>query len=325
MCTNPVVCKNKALGSYMLVSCGKCQECKNVYKREWTVRAMHEYMAFKLDNPKTKGCFLTLTYNPENLPKDLSLHPIDLDHFLNALRKALKRRGFKGTLRYMNCGEYGNADNDPYLYLKEVGRPHYHVVIFNWYPDDVFPIPNQKGLYRSQLVEKLWTKGNSSVGDCNEKTCRYVASYVQKKRKGKEKCFYEQRELVPEFCKRSQGLGKSYLKSFGKQFKDLGYIPYNGYKCRLFRYYEDFLYVTEEEKEKRKNEKLQYIQRVNKDFESSLDYNQYLDFCKKFMEVTGHRFRYKHWLEFKAFEARRERARQLERKAEMSIKNTELK
>lgn len=317
--------RNKSLNQYILTPCGECQECKNAHKRQWAVRAMHEYMAFRYLNPKIKGCFLTLTYDAENLPKDLSLHPEHLDLFINALRKALKRRGFKGTLRYMNCGEYGNADNDPYLYLKEVGRPHYHMVIFNWYPDDAFPLYFEKGLFRSPLIEKLWTRGNSSVGDCNDKTCMYVASYVQKKRKGKEKCFYKKRELVPEFCKKSQGLGRDFLNISGEQFKALGYIPYNGFKCPLFRYYEGKLYLTEQEKEKRKNDKLEYINRIKKDFERSLDRNSYLDFHRKYFERTGYKPRWEDWVEGKEYEAKQERERQLKRKAENSMKKTELK
>ena len=68
------------------------------------------------------SCFVTLTYNDENLPKDNTLVKEDLQKFW----KDLRYRIFPEKIRYFASGEYGD----------ETQRPHYHAVIFNYFPDD---------------------------------------------------------------------------------------------------------------------------------------------------------------------------------------------
>lgn len=351
MCTRPRVYWNKGLSAYVFGDCGVCQECRNKDKRQNTMKAMHELYYQQFKNNGSRGCFLTLTYDSEHLPKDLSLHKEHIDLFFHYLRRELTLRhmpakkvfvGFtpKGKpsyrtirrpfpLRYMNCGEYGEAKNEPQLYLKEVGRPHYHAVIFNWSPedekDDLFEIPGEKNIKRSKIIESIWDKGLSSVGECNSKTCRYVASYVQKKKKGKGKIFYEERDLVPEFCNRSLGLGSGYLKIAGDQIKKLGYVPFNGFKCPIPRSYEQRLYVTEEEKERRRNDKLEYIRKANETFEENIDWNQYAEFCDKHKKLTGRIIKRRDWIGYKSLEAKAEREKRLKSKAEKSLKRKELK
>ena len=44
------------------VPCGQCIGCRLEYSRQWAMRCAHEASLYE-DN-----CFITLTYNPDNLP-----------------------------------------------------------------------------------------------------------------------------------------------------------------------------------------------------------------------------------------------------------------
>lgn len=71
------------------------------------------------------------------------------------------------------CGEYG----------ENYGRPHFHACVFGLdFPDRV--IHSRTGsdhfIYRSEILEKLWPFGFSSVADFSFETAAYVARYVMK-------------------------------------------------------------------------------------------------------------------------------------------------
>lgn len=146
----------------MLVDCRKCFECSLKYSNQWAYRIMLEASLYK-DNS-----FFTLTYNNENLESN-SLCKRDLQLFIKRLRKHFKN----DKLRYFACGEYGSLH----------GRPHFHIIVFNLHLDDLFfHSIDKKGIkiYRSPTLEKLWTKGFSSVGDLSFDSALYCAKYMQK-------------------------------------------------------------------------------------------------------------------------------------------------
>lgn len=60
-----------------------------------------------------KGCFVTFTYNEENLPPNRSLRRKDMTDYWKRLRKSLEGTGKK--IKYYMCGEYGD----------QFERPHY--------------------------------------------------------------------------------------------------------------------------------------------------------------------------------------------------------
>ena len=141
--------------------CGKCTECLSKRALDWALRVKHEISCHD-DN-----CFITLTYNDENLP-----NPINLKHnfkvFMDKLRKHLKR-----SVRYIVSHEYGS----------KTGRPHHHAIIFGWNPSpQKFLKHTKKGeaIYTSPQLESLWNKGHSSIGTANEKTAYYIADYSLK-------------------------------------------------------------------------------------------------------------------------------------------------
>ena len=98
--------------------CGKCQGCRLERSRQWAVRCLHESNMFD------QNCFITLTYNFENLPKDGSLSVDVVQKFFKRLRKKFPDR----KIRYFLCGEYGDM----------LSRPHYHACLFGFDFDDKY-------------------------------------------------------------------------------------------------------------------------------------------------------------------------------------------
>lgn len=99
-----------------ILPCGKCAFCIKKTIESWCIRLKHEMEV------SSAAHFVTLTYNEEHLPKDAQLSKRDLQLYLKRLRK--KNPG----IRYFAIGEYGT----------QVGRPHYHAVIFNVAQDGIF-------------------------------------------------------------------------------------------------------------------------------------------------------------------------------------------
>lgn len=154
------------------ISCRLCIGCRLEYSRQWAIRCMHEASLHESNS------FITLTYNPANLPKDGSLNTKVFQDFMKRLRSRLDVNGIK--IRFFMCGEYGD----------KYGRPHYHACIFGYdFPDKVF-LKKRNGypLFRSPLLEECWTEGYSSVGTLTFESAAYVARYVTVKAYG-EKAF----------------------------------------------------------------------------------------------------------------------------------------
>lgn len=255
------------------VPCGRCTGCRLAYSREWAIRCVHEAQMHDAN------AFVTLTYAPENLPKDHSIHKEEIQTFMKNLRRELtlkygrKYLGKKNgkpqyepfrKIKYVACGEYGEQNN----------RPHYHLIIFGYdFPDRyLWSKRNDNLLYRSPLLEKCWKKGHSSVGEVTFESAAYVARYVMKKRKGdpdkkdhhgKTNADYyklldpstgEVFQLEPEFflMSRRPGIGKTWLEKF-KSDTDKDYITVRGEKMALPKYYDNLLaQLDEEDMQKRK-------------------------------------------------------------------------
>lgn len=141
--------------------CGKCIECISKRAIEWSTRVKHE-MSYHDENT-----FITLTYSDENYPNPFDFKK-NFKVFMDKLRKHLKKK-----IMYIVSHEYGSI----------TGRPHHHAIIFGWEPaNQKFLKFTKKGekIFTSPELEKLWTKGHSSIGTANEKTAYYIASYSLK-------------------------------------------------------------------------------------------------------------------------------------------------
>jgi uncharacterized protein YcbK (DUF882 family) len=95
-----------------IVPCGRCIGCRAEQSRQWAVRMMHEARMHE------SNCFITLTYDQENLPENASLRPQDLSGFIKNLRKTQSRR-----ISFFGCGEYDMA-------LQSNSTPHKIAVHF---------------------------------------------------------------------------------------------------------------------------------------------------------------------------------------------------
>lgn len=163
------------------VPCGKCLGCKLDHANEWATRCTIEAKNW------TTNCMITLTYNNPNLPRTITGKPTlkkeDVQKFIKRLRKLKKgiekwknpKTGkTEKPIRYFYCGEYGPT----------TGRPHYHMILFNWKPTDLeFYKLNKHGdtIYKSKELQKIWGKGFVTIEDMNYNTACYVARYCTKK------------------------------------------------------------------------------------------------------------------------------------------------
>lgn len=180
------------------VPCGRCIGCLLERARNWAVRCVHEASLHK-DN-----CFITLTYNSDNIPENGSLNPRDFVLFMKRLRKKL---GIK--IRFFQCGEYGEL----------LSRPHHHCIIFGWRPDDLvlWKTKDKVRLYLSPLLAEVWGKGFVTVGDVTYESAAYIARYVLKKVTGEKAEDYYQGK-VPEYITMSRrpGLGHQWIEMFNE-------------------------------------------------------------------------------------------------------------
>jgi len=219
---------------------------------------MHEAMMHN------NNCFITLTYNDENIPPQGSLRKMDFQKFFKRLRQHLVRENCKIPLRYYQCGEYG----------EKLGRPHYHAIIFGYdFPDKyVWCTRNNYKFYRSQLLEKLWQYGHSLIGDATYDTSAYVARYVTKKITG-DKSSNHYNGKLPEYntMSRRRGLGYSFIQKYMSDVYPHDYIPMKGnFVLRPPKYYDNlydltnpemFLKIKEKRKQKVQSQKLDHVKR----------------------------------------------------------------
>jgi len=208
----------------VMVPCGKCIGCKTDKTREWTARCVHES---KMHDEK---CFLTLTYNNENLPEGGTLVKKDLQDFMKRLREKIEPI----KIRFYGCGEYGN----------KLSRPHYHVLIFGYsFPDRRLHAINKKPgqqLFTSDELGKLWTKGFHLIGNFEQASAQYVCGYTAKKITGEDADEHYQGKL-PEFAlmSRRPGIGHDWINKYSRDVYPKDFFHIQGHTYRPFRYYDN--------------------------------------------------------------------------------------
>lgn len=194
---------------------------------------MHEVAMHK------ESCFITLTYSEEHLPSPPSLSKREHQLFMKRLRKMVAPK----RISFFLSGEYG----------ERFGRPHYHAIIFGWWPKDARPWkkgPDGSQLYTSEQLAKAWGFGFSAVGAVTFGSASYVAQYVVKKQMKLEDPWAftwldpETGEWVcmqPEYgsMSRRPAIGKRWLNKFGESdaFRH-DKIVAGGAEAALPRYYD---------------------------------------------------------------------------------------
>lgn len=229
-------------GDPLKLPCGQCIGCRLERSRQWAMRCTHE--ASQHEN----NCFITLTYNPENLPPDGGLIKEDFQKFIRSLRKRSGKR-----IRYYHCGEYGDRNN----------RPHYHAILFGYNFDDwtyLFDSPSGEPIYTSPKLEKVWNKGFVTIGTVNFQSAGYVARYCMKKINGLKKDeidpktglkHYERYndftgeiiEVLPEYSTMSRrpGIGINWIDRFTRDVYPKDYTTIKGIRMRPPRAYDRYL------------------------------------------------------------------------------------
>ncbi|QGH72127.1 MAG: replication associated protein [Microviridae sp. ctjWc39] len=214
-------------GSFLSLPCGRCMGCRLERSRQWAVRIMHEAQLYE-DN-----CFITLTFDEDNLKKMCPNGSLDRKHMQNFLKRLRQKFGDR-KIRTFYCGEYGD----------DLGRPHYHACLFNLdFTDKLFwKSVNGCRYYTSKSLRDVWTFGHSVVGDLTFDSAAYVARYCTKKVTG-DKALIEDhyKGRLPEFCQASlkPGIGSGWLDRFGaSDVFPLDEVVVRGVRCKPPRYYD---------------------------------------------------------------------------------------
>jgi hypothetical protein len=214
----------------LFLPCGQCIGCRLERSRQWAVRCLHESQMHEFSS------FITLTYNQEYTGVGLCYRDFQL--FMKRLRRAV------GPVRFYMCGEYG----------EEFLRPHFHACLFGvFFHDRVFyrSLDSGSDLYRSALLESLWTYGFSSVGDVTFESAAYVARYITKKITGPAASDHYARvdadgvvtDVVPEFTRMSlkPGIGSTWFEKYGSEVFPRDFVVVRGVKCKPPRYYDNIV------------------------------------------------------------------------------------
>lgn len=188
------------------------------------------------------NCFITLTYNDENLPDTGSLDKRHLQLFF----KRLRRRIEPTKIRYYACGEYGDKLN----------RPHYHACIFGYdFPDKEMVEYSKRNnssykpksgpdnsVYNSPQLDKTWKKGFTTLGQVTFESAGYVARYVAKKITG-EMAEDHYQGKTPEFAlmSRNPGLGTPWFNKFKGDIYPKDFFTLRGRKMQPPLYYDNKL------------------------------------------------------------------------------------
>ena len=207
-CLNPFVLDLRGEDMSIIVPCGQCSECRKIRANMWAIRMMHEIKYHD------SNIFVTLTYNDESMADGAQLVQKDLTDYIKRVRKAIEPR----KIKYYACGEYG----------EKYGRPHYHLIFFGVGFDD------------ADVVRSKWTYGFVKIGTVTEKSCRYVAKYINKAALGNSKKIMLVAGKVPQFNLMSKGLGERWLIENAQDVAHRGIVR-QGKSIGMPRYYKKVL------------------------------------------------------------------------------------
>lgn len=208
---------------YSYVPCGRCEACLSNKRREWLFRLRKEHLF------STSGDFITLTYDDAHLPRDGLLNKKHVQDFLKRFRKAI--HPYK--IRYFVVGEYG----------EKLGRPHYHLLLFN--------LPRFFDL--KGLLRKTWTFCDVNqwnlpgvIGTITDASLNYCAKYVVS---NSGDVPYKFRTFM--LCSRKPGIGGQVLNDklvdYLKQGKLKNIVrDVGGFPLLLPRYYCDKIFNERE-------------------------------------------------------------------------------
>lgn len=190
-----------------------------------------------------KTCFITLTYDEENLPKDGSL---DVRHW-QLFAKKLRQEW--GPFRFFHCGEYGGKNF----------RPHAHAILYGIdFLEDrkEWSRTSDKVEWKSEHLEKIWGKGSCLISSLTFDSAAYVAGYVMKKIDGPKAWTHYDRvtpagecvRVKPEYITMSRGgtnsgggLGRSWFEKYWRDVFPEDVVIMKGQRWRPPSFYDSML------------------------------------------------------------------------------------
>lgn len=214
----------------LVVACGQCIGCRLERKRQWTMRLLHE------NSLHSDSMFLTVTYDDKNYPETGSLSKRDIQLFIKRLRATLDDI----RIRYFAVGEYGTR----------TFRPHYHVIIFGWREPDLVNLvkdfPGENPLLHSQVLNRIWGKGEVVVGEVTAQSIAYCAGYVVDKIEDSHDDYERLVESTGELCKvepqftlmsRNPGIGFDWYNRYKDDVFPDDFVVDSGRKMAVPAYY----------------------------------------------------------------------------------------
>lgn len=192
------------------------------------------------------NCFITLTYDTENIPTDNSVQKNHFQLFMKRLRKNLEPK----KISFFHCGEYGD----------QFKRPHYHALLFNHdFPDKIPYKETSQGhiLYTSKELDSTWGLGRTDLGTVSFNSASYVARYTVKKFTNPDPdkvlehytWFNEDGTLTihkPEYATMSEKIGYAWFFKYYQDIYPKDFITINGQKCPPPIYFDELLKIHDE-------------------------------------------------------------------------------
>ena len=226
------------------------------YSRQWAIRGVHELKSHDL------SAYITLTYSDEFFPEGGNLKPEDMQKFLKRLRKYLEPL----KLRYFQCGEYGDKTN----------RPHHHAIIYGYdFPDkEFFKMESGHKLYKSEVLNKIWGKGQCLVGTVTFESCAYVARYIMKKQYGKD---VDPDKVQPYITmSRRPGLGIMFYEKYNQEIYQTDSVVIRNREMKPPRAYDN----KHNERNPSEYEKIKKIRYANKKPDVGVQRRLEIEKCK---------------------------------------------
>jgi hypothetical protein len=209
----------------MRPDCGNCIGCRVKRACMMGTRLLHESTFYD------DWLFVTLTYRPEDMPPDGGLHLRDFQLFAKRLRKRLP---VDRKIKISYCGEYGPSTL----------RPHFHALIFGFWPSDAVPVVDRgEGVFdfESELLEDCWRKGFVQFRPGDLGAAQYVARHNLNKINGSWRNKVDEStglrpyervldsgelvEVSPEMFHQSHGIGERWIQKYYQDVFPDGVLP----------------------------------------------------------------------------------------------------
>lgn len=274
-------------------NCGKCMECKNKKRIEWTVRLTEELKNTTNERP----VFVTFTFNTEELSKlkeDVEKEYrkyegyvlIDKINGYNLDNKIAKL----AVKRFLGRWRKDNKVSIKHWFVTELGSgewEHMHLHGIIWTNE------NEQYIQQKWKYGNIWTSitGKTKEGKegyVSEQTINYIVKYINKT----DKLHPNYKQIVLT----SPGMGKGYLESpraernayKGKDTKTT-YILNNGQKIAIPGYYRKKIYTDDEREELWRDmldEGKMYVMKEKIDIRTAEGWDNYIGVRNHYREIN---------------------------------------